>query len=220
MSKLSLPLRLHLAVVMVIGTALLKHHGWDYLAVYGAIALFWAILLHPPIGKLTGLLGTELIFLSLLALPTGWERASFLLVRSLVCLVVMNSFVLTLPPHSFGIALKGLPVPAGLKESLLLAGQYLEILLSEVSRMQRGAQLRGLSGGAGWLRYTSAAMIGSLYLRSLQRAERVYAAMILRGYNGNMPTDTPLKSKERIAIIVASAIATSLTVASYTNFGF
>ncbi|WP_254626022.1 hypothetical protein [Nostoc sp. TCL240-02] len=36
----------------------------------------------------------------------------------------MNSFLLTLPPHSFGIALKGLPVPAPLKENLLLAGQY------------------------------------------------------------------------------------------------
>jgi cobalt/nickel transport system permease protein len=188
--------------------------------VYGAIALCWACLLRVPIGKLTGLLGAELIFLSLLALPMGFERASFLLLRSLVCLVVMNSFMLTLPPHSFGIALKGLPLPAGLKESLLLAGQYLEILLSEVTRMQRGAQLRGLSGTAGWLRYASAAMIGSLYLRSLQRAERVYAAMISRGYNGNIPTDTSLKSKEKIAILIASAIATSITMASYTNFGF
>ena len=43
-----------------------------------------------------------------LALPLGVERASFLLVRSLVCLVTMNSFLLTLPPHSLGIALKGL----------------------------------------------------------------------------------------------------------------
>lgn len=215
MLKLSLPLRLQLSLVVVVGAALLKHHAWYCLSVYGAIALLWVWLLRVPISRLGGLLGTELIFLSLLALPLGWERASFLLVRSLVCLVTMNSFLLTLPPHSFGIALKGLPVPAPLKENLLLTGQYMEILLSEVTRMQRSAQLRGLNGTAGWLRYASAAMIGALYLRSLERAERVYAAMVTRGYNGQLPIDSPLRPKERFAILAAWAIAACVTLTSY-----
>ena len=215
MLKIALPLRLQLSLVIVVGAALLKHHAWSCLAVYGAIAFIWAGLLRVRIPHLGGLLGTELIFLSLLALPLGWERASFLLVRSLVCLIVMNSFLLTLTPHSFGIALKSLPVPAALKENLLLAGQYLEILLTEVTRMQRSAQLRGLNGAAGWLRYASAAMIGTLYLRSLDRAERVYAAMIIRGYNGQLPIDSPLRPKERFAVIVACAIAAGLTLISY-----
>ncbi|BAZ52334.1 energy-coupling factor transporter transmembrane protein EcfT [Nostoc ellipsosporum NOK] len=215
MLKIALPLRLQLSLVIVVGAALLKHHAWSCLAVYGAIALIWAWLLRVPIPHLGGLLGTELIFLSLLALPLGWERASFLLVRSLICLIVMNSFLLTLTPHSFGIALKSLPVPGALKENLLLAGQYLEILLTEVTRMQRSAQLRGLNGAAGWLRYASAAMIGTLYLRSLDRAERVYAAMITRGYNGHLPIDSPLRPKERFAVLAACAIAAGLTITSY-----
>ncbi|MEH2127960.1 energy-coupling factor transporter transmembrane component T family protein [Nostoc sp.] len=215
MLKLSLPLRLQLSLVIVVGAALLKHHAWYGLGVYGAIALFWACFLRVPIRQLGGLLGTELIFLSLLALPLGWERASFLLVRSLVCLVTMNSFLLTLPPHSFGIALKSLPVPAPLKENLLLAGQYMEILLSEVTRMRRSAQLRGLNGTGGWLRYASAAMIGALYLRSLDRAERVYAAMVARGYNGQLPIDSTFRPKERFALLLAWAIAASVTLTSY-----
>ncbi|KOP22734.1 cobalt transporter [Hapalosiphon sp. MRB220] len=217
MLKLSLPLpfRLQLSLVIVIGAALLKYEAWEWLAAYASVALLWSFLLRAPIPQLTGLLGTELIFLSLVALPLGWERASFLLVRSLVCLLTMNSFLLTLPPHSFGIALKALPVPGGLKQSLLLAGQYLEILLSEVQRMQRAAQLRGINGPGGWLRYASAAMIGSLYLRSLERAERVYAAMVARGYTGELPVDSRLTAKERLILLVACAIATSLTVASY-----
>ncbi len=219
MFKFSLPLRLQLSLVIVVGAALLKQNAWYWLAVYGAIAFTWAVLLRVPIRQLTGLLGVELIFLSLLALPLGWERASFLLVRSLVCLITMNSFLLTLPPHSFGIALKSLPVPASLKESLLLAGQYIEILLSEVTRMQRAAQLRGLNGTTGWLRYASAAMIGSLYLRSLERAERLYAAMVARGYKGSLPVDSTLRAKERFLVIAACVIATCLTIASYTDFG-
>lgn len=215
MLKVALPLRLHLSLVIVVGAALLNYEAWPWLGVYGAIACIWAALLRVPLPQLGGLLGTELIFLSFMALPLGWERASFLLVRSLVCLVTMNSFLLTLPPHSFGIALKSLPVPAAIKENLLLAGQYLEILLDEVTRMQRSAQLRGLNGAVGWLRYASAAMIGALYLRTLDRAERVYAAMVIRGYNGTLPVDSTFRPQERFVLLVAWAIAACLTITSY-----
>ncbi|MEB3215223.1 MAG: energy-coupling factor transporter transmembrane protein EcfT [Nostocales cyanobacterium 94392] len=215
MRKLSLDLRLQLSLIIVIGAAFLKLNAWYWLGAYGILALCWAISLRVPIRKLTGLLGLELIFLSFLALPLGWERASFLLVRSLVCLLTMNSFLLTLPPHSFGIALKGLPLPGAFKETLLLAGQYLEILLTEVTQMQRSAKLRGLNGAAGWVRYANAAMIGALYLRSLDRAERVYAAMIARGYNGMLPVTSTLIMKERFLLIGMSVLALSLTIASY-----
>jgi cobalt/nickel transport system permease protein len=215
MMQISLPLRLQLSLIIVIGAAFLKYHAWSNLLVYGAIALVWIYLLQVPLPKLGGLLGTELIFLSLVALPLGWERASFLLVRSLICLIVMNGFLLTLPPHSLGIALKSLPIPAPLKENLILAGQYLEILLLEVTRMQRSAQLRGLNGTAGWLRYASASMIGALYLRTLDRAERVYGAMVARGYNGQLPLDSPPKPKERFILLIAGVIAACLTLSSY-----
>lgn len=215
MMQISLPLRLQLSLIIVIGAAFLKYHTWSNLLVYGAIAVVWVYLLQVPLPKLGGLVGAELIFLSLVALPLGWERASFLLLRSLICLMVMNGFLLTLPPHSLGIALKSLPIPAPLKENLILAGQYLEILLLEVTRMQRSAQLRGLNGTAGWLRYASAAMIGALYLRTLDRAERVYAAMVARGYNGKLPLDSPLKPKERFTLLIAGVIAACLTLSSY-----
>ena len=215
MLKLPLTLRLQLSLIIVIGAAFLKLNAWYWLAAYGIIAVCWAVSLRVPVRKLTGLLGLELMFLSFLALPLGWERASFLLVRSLVCLLTMNSFLLTLPPHSFGIALKGLPLPGAFKETLLLAGQYLEILLGEVTQMQRSAKLRGLNGTTGWVRYANASMIGALYLRSLDRAERVYAAMIARGYNGMLPIDSPLRMKERFALIAMGILASTLTVASY-----
>lgn len=212
---MSLTLRLYISLIIVIGSALLKQNAWSMLSVYGVLALIWASILRARLPKLAALLGTELLFLSFLALPLGWQRASFLLVRSLICLLAMNSFLLTLPPHSFGIALKSLPLPSAFKQSLLLAGQYMEILLSEVERMQRGAQLRGLSGTAGWLRYASASMIGALYVRSLDRAERVYAAMIARGYTGEMPVTSELRPKEIYIVILMSIIALSLTIASW-----
>ncbi len=215
MIDISLALRLQLSLVLVIGAAFLRKGAWIYLAIYGIIALLWSFFQRVPLRRLTGLLGTELIFLLFTALPLGWEKASFLLMRSLICLLTMNTFLLTLPLHSFGIALKSLPLPKGLKENLLLAGQYLEILLDEVKRMRHGAQLRGLNGTAVWLRYASAGMIGSLYIRSLERAERVYAAMVARGYHGQLPQESTLTKKELTLLIIALVISLAITTASY-----
>jgi cobalt/nickel transport system permease protein len=215
MSEFSIPFRLRLSLILAIGIAFLKTGVWLWLGIYGAIALMWSFYMKVSVRSLAQLLGVELIFLSLLALPQGWERASFLLLRSLVSLLIMNSFILTLPPHSFGIALKGLPLPAGLQEIVLLAGQYLEILLSEVNRMKTAAQLRGLSGSGGWLRYVSASTIGALYLRSLDRAERVYAAMTIRGYQGKFPSDSKSTPKERLWLTVTIVITAGLTIGSY-----
>ncbi len=218
MRKFSIPFRLRLSLIIVIGAALLKAGAWTSLGVYGAIALLWALWLRAKARSLLQLLGAELLLLTIMALPYGWERASFLLARSLVCLVTMNSFLLSLPPHSGAIALKGLPLPAALQESVLLAAQYLEILLSEVAQMQRAAKLRGLGGSAGWLRYVSAATIGSLYLRTLQRAERVYSAMVVRGYQGKLPADAKSTPKERIALAGAALVAAGVTLSSYLKF--
>ncbi len=208
-------LRLRLALIWVLGAACLRVGAWAPLAVYGGLAIAWVCWLRVPARSLLGLLGAELLFLSLAALPHGWERASFLMVRSLVCLLLMNGVLLTLPPHSLAIALKSLPLPAALRETALLAGQYLEIVIDEVQRMQRAAACRGLSGPGGWLRYVSAATIGSLYLRSLDRAERVYAAMVVRGYGGTLPLLHPSPPHHRWWLWGAAVGAAGLAIGSY-----
>jgi cobalt/nickel transport system permease protein len=200
---------------LVISTALIKTSNWSFLAIYAILALSWCILLKTPLKTLIKLLGSELILLSLMALPLGWEKASFLLMRSLICLLVMNSFLLTIPKYHLAIALKGLPLPVKIQEIVILSAEYLEILLSEIKRMQTAAKLRGLTGNANWLRYISAAMIGSLYLRSLDRAERVYNAMIIRGYNGTFPLEIESTKPEKFLLIITSVIAISLTFSSY-----
>ncbi len=223
-------LRLRLALIWVLGAACLRVGAWAPLAVYGSLAIAWVCWLRVPARSLLGLLGAELVFLSLAALPHGWERASFLMARSLVCLLLMNGVLLTLPPHSLAIALKSLPLPAALRETALLAGQYLEIVIDELQRMQRAAvrrrraaqarapqaaACRGLSGPGSWLRYVSAATIGSLYLRSLDRAERVYAAMVVRGYGGALPLLHPSPPHHRWWLWGAAVGAAGLAIGSY-----
>lgn len=215
MLNLSLFLRLRFSLILVISTALIKTGNWSFLVIYLFLALSWCILLKTPFQTLIKLLGAELILLSLMALPLGWEKASFLMVRSLICLLIMNSFLLSVPKYHLSIALKGLPLPVRMQEIIILTAEYLEILLSEIQRMQTAAKLRGLTGNSNWLRYISASMIGSLYLRSLDRAERVYNAMIIRGYNGTYPLEINSTKLEKFFLILMSVIAISLTFSSY-----
>ena len=58
-------------------------------------------------------------------------------------------------------------------------------------------------------------MIGALYLRSLDRAEKVHAAMLIRGYKGSLPADSKSTPKERLWLTLAILIAAGLTIASY-----
>ncbi len=160
MLKISLFLRLRLSLILVIGTALINTGNWSFLLIYTVLALTWSIVLKTPIQSLIKLLGAELILLSLMSLPLGGEKASFLLVRSLICLLIMNSFLLTVPKYHLAIALKGLPLPLKMQEIIILTAQYLEILLSEIKQMHTAAKLRGLNGNSQWLRYISSAMIG------------------------------------------------------------
>jgi cobalt/nickel transport system permease protein len=65
--------------------------------------------------------------------------------------------------------------------------RYSFILVDEIQRMKRAKDSRSFGGK--WIQQTTAIgnMIGTLFLRSFARGERVYMAMLSRGYNGSMP---------------------------------
>ena len=76
--------------------------------------------------------------------------------------------------------------------------RYLYTLSDEAERLiraraARSAVLTGRKAGGRlrWRARTAGGMIGNLFLRSYERSERVYGAMVARGYNGQMRTLSP-----------------------------
>ncbi len=66
--------------------------------------------------------------------------------------------------------------------------RYLHVLAEQVSSMQTARAARGYS--ARWFGQAAAstgALVSTLFVRSLERGERVYLAMLSRGYSGSMP---------------------------------
>lgn len=65
--------------------------------------------------------------------------------------------------------------------------RYSFILIDEIYRMKRARDSRCFGGKWFWHSKVIGHMVGSLFLRSFHRGERVYLAMLSRGYQGTMP---------------------------------
>ena len=86
-----------------------------------------------------------------------------------------------------------LGAPVILVDLLALTYRYLFVLVGEAMRLRRAAAARGYRPR--WLGQAIliGRLAGQLFVRSHARAERVYGAMVLRGYDGRMPASRPLR---------------------------
>ena len=82
-------------------------------------------------------------------------------------------------------ALGHLRVPRLLVMMLSFAYRYIFVLVDEAQRMKRACDSRCYSGR--WLGHVKVFghLIGTLFLRSYERGERVYLAMVARGFDGS-----------------------------------
>lgn len=75
-----------------------------------------------------------------------------------------------------------LGLPGVLADSILFMYRYLYLITDEAMKMQRARKLRGGKGVGLSNFFAAAGIVGTLFLRSYNRAERVYHAMLARGY--------------------------------------
>ena len=65
--------------------------------------------------------------------------------------------------------------------------RYLEVISGEARRMRIARISRGYDPRFLWQVKAFAVGVGSLFLRAFERGERVYLAMVSRGYTGRLP---------------------------------
>ncbi len=93
-------------------------------------------------------------------------------------------------------ALNHLRVPTILTVIISFLYRYLFVLTDEVMRLLRAREARSAAGVAGksggrsvaWRARVAGHMAGQLFLRSYERSDRVYNAMLSRGYKGELMT--------------------------------
>lgn len=66
--------------------------------------------------------------------------------------------------------------------------RYIFVLVDELMRMRQARDSRNFGGSRLWQLRTIGRMIGTLFIRSYERGEAVYAAMLSRGFDGHSRT--------------------------------
>ncbi len=113
-------------------------------------------------------------------------------------------------------AMRALGLPPILADMTLLAYRYLHELGADLRRMQTAISVRGFNHRRGHQRLmgTWASLLGSLLVRSSERAERVYRAMRLRGYGAETRLNDRQSSPSRADLLgVAGSLLIALALA-------
>jgi cobalt/nickel transport system permease protein len=136
-------------------------------------------------------LGAGMISISL----QGTERFLSIVFKSWMSVQAAILLASTTPFPDLLLAMRALRLPRILVSIIGLMWRYIFVMVDEVLRMLRARSARsGLSsrpdlragGSLAWRARVTGGMAGSLFLRSLERSDRIYAAMLARGYDGEV----------------------------------
>lgn len=95
----------------------------------------------------------------------------------------------------------GLGLPRPLIQMVLLCHRYLFVFHEEIRCMQRSMRVRGFTPRTDLATMrTVGNCFGMLFIRSFERTERIYEAMLSRGYQGHLPNgDIPARTNRDVA---------------------
>lgn len=117
--------------------------------------------------------------------PHGWMVFGHAVVRSTLCLATLVLLAATTPFSEIVRVLRVWRVPALLLTTLTLMDRYIFVLVEESARMQRARASRTFVARSRLTIWRSLAeTLGQLFVRSVARAGRIYAAMCARGWVG------------------------------------
>ncbi|MFC5993822.1 cobalt ECF transporter T component CbiQ [Pseudonocardia hispaniensis] len=194
------------------------------------LAGLWAIARIPP-GWLArrALIETPFVVLAILLPITGpdprieWLGLSVsepgllgawnILVKGTLGVLTSLTLAATTPLPELLLGLQRLRAPALVTTIATLMLRYVDVIAAEARRMRLARIARGHDPRFLWQAGATARGIGSLFIRSYERGERVHLAMLSRGWTGELPRLTDRETTRRewlrglAPVVVAAALA-------------
>ena len=227
-----------LAIAMILSNAILPDGSWLAFALTWLVILFinefaelglgfslkrsvvalpFALVaisaVFSPFGK--PLATWDLGFIVLTPTDFGVFKFISILIRSWLSIQIAILLAVTTQFHDLIHALEHLRVPRVLTTIIAFLYRYLYVLSDEVFRMLRARQARSAGytgtihgGSLLWRIKVTGGMAGQLLLRSYERADRIYNAMLSRGYAGHIRTlhSHSMKSTDWITLLLSFCI--------------
>lgn len=188
----------------------------------GLIAVPFALAALPLVFSTSGdvLASLRIGPLALTASLAGVERFLSVLVKSYISVQFAVLLTATTRFTDLLAAMRALRVPRLLVVIFGLMWRYLFLFAHEaktlrIARDSRSAEIGPRAGGSvAWRARVTGGMVGNLFVRGYERSERVYQAMLSRGYDGEVRTFSlqPLSTSEYAALAGSMAILALLGV--------
>lgn len=168
--------------------------------------------------------GRELVAVSILGLrlgvtAAGVDKAAVVILKMFNSLLIMLLLLQVLGTRRFLQALRELRIPALFVRLADFILRYFTIIAAELARMRLARKARCFNFKQSILRghafRTLTQLLGVLFLRSYNRGERIYLAMLSRGYSGQLNWDlhghaTPPNFRIELAIGLYGLLLLSL----------
>ncbi len=150
-----------------------------FLIVYIFVGILWIVLPLSGKGDPIFYIGPVKIF------KEGLEKALLITVKFSAILFFIVGFISTTTVTNLFHALSHLKFPPKLSHLALLTYRYIHVLFMEFGKLKNAIIVRGFKPRTNLHTYrTYAYLVGMLLVRSYNRAERVYRAMLCRGFEG------------------------------------
>jgi cobalt/nickel transport system permease protein len=185
--RLPAPVKLVTALALVVSLLWVPVGAWVWLAAAAVVLLAAVGLARLPWGFVVRrvlVLESFVVGVAVMAFfqPGGWRMGLFLIAKCTLCLLAMVLLANTTPFPELLRLLQAARVPGLLVTTLSLMYRYLFVLLDEGLRMRRARLSRTFTRRQDRSWRTRATVVGQLFIRSSERAERIFAAMCARGW--------------------------------------
>jgi cobalt/nickel transport system permease protein len=118
-----------------------------------------------------------------------------IIVKSCLCILSLILLSSTTRMDDLLKGLKQLGMPQIMILILSFMYRYIFVLVDEIMRTQQARDSRNFGGSRLYQLRTIGHIVGTLFIRSYERGERIYAAMLARGFDGQVRTLHKLRFK-------------------------
>ena len=186
-----------LLLSVIFAVEILSGLGIPYVLKRSLLSLPFVLAAVPILFTLEGkpLFSFHFLFFSLTLYQPGLVRflsialKAWISVQAAVVLAATTEF-----PHLL-LAIRAVRIPRLLVAIFGMMWRYLFVLVDEAMRMNRARTARSghlddpslkPGGRLPWRARVTGGMVGSLFIRSFERSDRIYTAMLSRGYDGEI----------------------------------
>jgi cobalt/nickel transport system permease protein len=142
-----------------------------------------------------------------------------ILVKGTLGVLTSVTLAATTPLRELLLGLQRLRAPAMVITIATLMLRYVDVIAAEARRMRMARIARGHDPRFLWQVGATARGVGSLFVRSYERGERVHLAMLARGWRGEMPrlSDHTTTGRQWALGLCPAALALALAVAGWAS---